>query len=119
MRDGKHALVSTTLTHSMTVMGGVRGIIRCCERLEAVDLDGLGVQLEALLLVDEEFLHILALVSLKLDHLSHLRVDDDGAIAGKLLLDDLKNLLLVEFLGQSLDCSQSLASIALCIKKGG
>lgn len=83
------------------------------ERLETVDLDGLGIQLEAFLLIDEKFLDILALVALQLDHLSHLGIDDDGAIARKLLLDDLENLLLVEFLGQSLDCSQGLASIAL------
>lgn len=98
----------------MTDMGGVRDVIVLWRSLETVDLDGLGIQLEALLLVDEEFLHILALVSLQLDHLSHLRVDDNRAIAGKLLLDHFEDLLLVEFLGESLDCSQGLASIALC-----
>ena len=73
---------------------------------------------------------ILALIALELDHLSHLTVVNDGAcwwdaygrgqqglggrvngwlaswgltIAGKLLLDDLEDLLLVEFLGQALD----------------
>jgi hypothetical protein len=61
-------------------------------------------------------LHILALVSLELDHLSHLSVVDDGAIAGKLLLDDLENLLLVEFLGQTLNSGQSLTSITFCTK---
>lgn len=49
--------------------------------LETVDLDGLGIKLEALFLVGKEFLHILALVSLELNHLSHLSVNDDGAIA--------------------------------------
>ena len=39
--------------------------------LETVDLDGLGVQLQALLLVNQELLHILTLVALQLDHLSH------------------------------------------------
>lgn len=47
-----------------------------------MDLDGLGIQLEAFLLVDEEFLNIFALIPLELDHLSHLGVVDDGAIAG-------------------------------------
>ena len=94
-------------------------------------LDGLGIKLEALFLVGKEFLHILALVSLELDHLSHLSVDDNGTIASciklvavlrpslggrqhtELLLDDLEDLLLVELLWQTLDGSQSLATIAL------
>lgn len=45
-------------------------------------LDGLGVELEPFLLVTQEFLNILALVSLQLDHLPHLTVMDNGAIAG-------------------------------------
>lgn len=45
-------------------------------------LDGLQVELQALILVDEELLNILALVPLELDHLSHLRVVDDRSIAG-------------------------------------
>lgn len=44
-------------------------------------LDGLGIQLQTLLLIREEFLNILALIALQLDHLSHLCVNDDGAIA--------------------------------------
>ena len=47
-----------------------------------MDLDGLGVELQTILLVGQEFLNILSLISLKLDHLSHLRIVDDGAIAG-------------------------------------
>jgi len=81
--------------------------------LETVDLDGFGIELQPFLLVGEEFLHILALVSLKLDHLSHLSVVDNGAIASELLLDDLEDLFLVELFGQSLNCSQSLTTIAL------
>ena len=77
-------------------------------------LDGLGIKLQTLLLVGQELLDILALISLELNHLAHLRVVDDGAIAGKLLLDDLKDLLLVKLLGQTLDRGQRLASIALC-----
>ena len=34
------------------------------------------------LLVDEELLDILALITLQLNHFSHLGVGDDGAIAG-------------------------------------
>jgi hypothetical protein len=67
--------------------------------LETVDLDSLAIKTEALLLVRHEILHIFALVSLQLDHLSHLRVCDNGAIAGELLLDHFEDLLLVEFLG--------------------
>jgi hypothetical protein len=49
--------------------------------LKTVDLDGLGIKLKTLLLVGQELLDILALVSLKLNHLTHLGVIDDGAIA--------------------------------------
>ena len=45
-------------------------------------LDSLGIKFQAVLLVSEELLNILALISLKLNHLPHLSVDDDGAIAG-------------------------------------
>lgn len=83
-------------------------------RLETMDLDGLRIQLQPLLLIDQELLHILALVALELDHLAHLGVVDDGAIAGELLLDDLEDLLLVELLWQALDRGQCLATIALC-----
>lgn len=50
--------------------------------LETVDLDGLGVQFETLLLVGQELLNIFTLVSLQLNHLAHLSVVDNGAIAG-------------------------------------
>jgi len=81
--------------------------------LETVDLNGLGIKLQTLLLVGEELLNILALISLKLNHLSHLSINDDGAIASELLLDDLEDLLLIEFFGETLDSSQSLTTIAL------
>jgi hypothetical protein len=45
-------------------------------------LNGLGIKFQAFLLVGEELLNILALISLKLNHLPHLGVHDDGAIAG-------------------------------------
>ena len=44
-------------------------------------LNGLGIKLQTLLLIGEELLNILALISLKLNHLSHLSINDDGAIA--------------------------------------
>ena len=83
--------------------------------LEAVDLDGLDIKTQALLLVGQKVLDILALIALELDHLSHLGVGDDGAIAGELLLDHFEDLLLVELLRQALDRGQCLATIALCV----
>jgi len=81
-------------------------------RLETVDLDGLGIQLQPFL-IGQKLLHILALIALQLDHLAHLRVVDNGAIAGELLLDHLEDLLLVELLRQALDGGQGFATIAL------
>jgi len=78
-----------------------------------MDFNVLAIQTQPFLLIGQEFLHILALVALQLDHLAHLRVDHDGAIARELLLDHLEDLLLVELLGQALDCSQGLTTIAL------
>lgn len=46
-----------------------------------MDLDGLGVELKTVL-AGEEFLEILALIALELNHLAHLSIVDDGAIAG-------------------------------------
>jgi len=81
--------------------------------LETMDLDSLSIKLQAFLLVGEELLNILALISLKLNHLAHLSVDDDGAIASKFLLDDLEDFLLVKLLRKTLDSGQSLTTIAL------
>jgi len=108
-------IVGTTLERSFGFGGRSGGAhrIHVLVGLETVDLDGLAIKAQALLLVGQEVLNILALVSLQLDHLSHLSVCDDGAIAGKLLLDDFENLLLVELLGQSLDGGQSLTTITL------
>lgn len=61
-------------------------------------LDGFGIQLEAVL-GDQELLYIFALISLKLNDFSHFTVGYNGTIAGELLLDHLKDLLLIEFLG--------------------
>ena len=52
--------------------------------LETVDLDGVGIKLKTVL-GSEEFLHCLTLVTLELNHLAHLGVSDDGAIAGCLV----------------------------------
>jgi|SRR5690242_9977223 len=78
-------------------------------------LDGLSIKTKALLLIGQEILNVLALISLELDDLTHLGVCDYGAIAGELLLNDLEDLLLVKLLGQTLHGGQCLASIALCI----
>jgi hypothetical protein len=95
-----------------------------------IHLNGLGIKLQTLLLVGEELLNIFALITLKLNHLSHLTVDNDGAIASwwrisrcqrgrgnmgptELLLDDLEDLLLIELLWQTLDSRQSLTTISL------
>ena len=77
-------------------------------------LDGLRIKTKALLLVGQEILDILALISLELDDLTHLGVCDYGSITGEFLLDDLEDLLLVKLLGQTLHGGQRLASIALC-----
>jgi len=81
--------------------------------LKAMNLDGFCIKFQTFLLVGEELLHILTLISLKLNHLSHLSVDDDSAIASEFLFDDLEDLLLIELLGEALDSGQSLTTIAL------
>ena len=83
-------------------------------RLETVHLHGRGLETQTFLLVREELLHILALIALELDDLTHLSVAHDGAIASKLLLDHLEDLLLVELLRETLDSRQGLTTVALC-----
>ncbi len=75
-------------------------------------LDGFGVQLEAVF-GDQEFLNIFSLIALELNDLSHLTIGYDGTIASELLLDHLEDLLLIEFLGETLNRSQSLTTISL------
>ena len=53
----------------------------CQSGLGGFYLDVLRIQLKAILLVDEELLDGLALVTLELDDLPHLRVRHNGAIA--------------------------------------
>lgn len=81
--------------------------------LEPMDLDGLGVEFQTLYLVDQELLNVIALITLQLDHVPHLTVIDNGAIASELLLDDLENLLLIKLLRKTLDGGQCLTTIAL------
>ncbi|QSS53988.1 hypothetical protein I7I53_01417 [Histoplasma capsulatum var. duboisii H88] len=81
--------------------------------LEPMDLYGLRVEFESFLLIDQKFLDILALIPLELDHLAHLTVVDDGAIASELLLNDLEDFLLIELFRETLDSGQGLATIAL------
>jgi hypothetical protein len=82
----------------------------------ATNLDGFGVNLQTLLLIYEKFLHDIALIALQLNHVSGFLIVDNGAVACELLLDDLENLLQVEFGRNALDGSQGLATIALCNK---
>lgn len=44
-------------------------------------LDVFGIKFQTFFLVHQEFLDIFALITLKLNHLTHLRIVDDGAIA--------------------------------------
>jgi hypothetical protein len=92
-------------------MAGATG--RGIWRLEAMDLDGLGVDLKTFVLVDEKILHSIALITLQLDHVTGLFIVDDGAVAGKLFLDDLEDFLEVELGWDSLDRGQCLATITL------
>lgn len=55
--------------------------IHCYHEDRTAYLNGLGIQLEAFFLIREELLNILALIALKLNHLSHLSINHDGAIA--------------------------------------
>ena len=81
--------------------------------LESVHLDGLVIEAETTLLVGEKLSDFGALIALELDHLAHLTVANDGAIASKLLLDDFEDLLVVELARDTLNSGQSLASITL------
>jgi len=75
------------------------------------DIPSLNVQ--PFLLVDQKLIHILPLITLKLNHLPHLGIIDNIAIARKLLLQRLEDFLRTKLLGQTLDSSQSLTVGAL------
>jgi len=67
-----------------------------------MDLDRLGIKFK-IFLAGKKFLDVFTLVSLKLDYLSHVLINDDGAIASEFLLDDFENLLSIELLWESLN----------------
>lgn len=85
--------------------------------LESVDLDV--ILLESvfahlgLILVGEKVHHFGAMVSLELDHLAHVGVLNDGAIASIFLLESLEKSLGRVLLGEALDSRQGLATVAL------
>jgi len=78
-----------------------------------VDLNGFLIQAQPVFLILQEFVDILALITLKLNHVAHLAIVDDRSIAGELLLDDLEDLLRIELLRKTLNGGQGLATIAL------
>jgi len=78
-----------------------------------MDLDGLCVDVETFVLIDEEILYSIALVTLELDDVARLFVIHDGSIASELLLDDLQNLLQIKLGRNAFDCGQRLATITL------
>lgn len=78
-----------------------------------MDLDGLGIDFKTLVLVNEKILHSIALITLQLDHIAGLFIVDDGAVAGKLFLDDLEDFLEVELGWDTLDRGQCLTTITL------
>ena len=51
------------------------------ETRQETNLDGLRVEFQTLYLVDQELLNVIALITLQLDHVPHLTVIDNGAIA--------------------------------------
>lgn len=75
------------------------------------DIPGLNVQPS--LLVDQKLIDILPLIALELDHLPHLRIIDNVAIACEFSPQRLEDFLRVELLGQTLDSSQCLTVVAL------
>jgi len=85
--------------------------------LEPVDFDV--VLLESvfahlgLVFVGEKVHDLGAVVTLKLDHLAHVRILNDGAIASIFLLEGLEKSFRTILLGQSLDSRQGLATVAL------
>jgi len=77
--------------------------------LEAVHLDGGFVQS----FFDKECGNLGALVSLKLDNLTHLVVVDKSAVAGEFLLECFQEFLGVILFWQALESGQSLTPITL------
>lgn len=88
-------------------------VARHIGRLETVHLHGFARDGETGLLVSQEGADVVALVALKLDDIADLFVVHDGAIASELLLDDLEDLLQVEFARDAGHGSQCLTTITL------
>jgi len=77
--------------------------------LETVNLDGvLGNRLG-----NKELSNLLALVSLELDNVAKLGVFNYGTVAREFFLESLQKQLGIVLLGQSLECGDSLAAVAL------
>lgn len=92
---------------------GWRGRRRQEDDLSTVNGDVIGVETETSLLVNEEIHDLLALVTLKLDHLAGLFVIDLVAIASEFLPEEGQNLAGVELCRETSDSGQRLATIAL------
>lgn len=65
------------------------------------------------LLVDEELRDFLALIALELNDVAELGILDNGAVAAKILLEYLENLLEIHLLRNAAGSGESLATIAL------
>jgi len=66
-----------------------------------------------LALIREEFHDFGTMITLKLNHLSHIRVLDDGSIACIFLFEGFEEGLWAIILRQALDSRQRLATVAL------
>lgn len=79
-------------------------------RLETVDLDSLLVHLE---LSGQELQDLSSLVTLELENITKFFILVDMAVAAKILLQSLENLLEVIFTGDTLDSSNGLTAVTL------
>lgn len=79
-------------------------------RLETVDLDSLLVHLE---LSGQELQDLSSLVTLELENVTKFFILVDMAVAAKILLQSLENLLEVIFTGDTLDSSNGLTAVTL------
>ena len=79
-------------------------------RLETVDLDSLLVHLE---LSGQELEDLSSLVTLELENVTKFFILIDMAVAAKILLQSLENLLEVIFTGDTLDSSNGLTAVTL------
>ncbi len=79
-------------------------------RLETVDLDSLLVHLE---LSGQELQDLSSLVTLELENVTKFFILIDMAVAAKILLQSLENLLEVIFTGDTLDSSNGLTAVTL------